>query len=207
MPPLSAPLTNRGPRLSDLAFDRLAEAIVDGTLPPGELLRDRVLATQLGVSRMPIREALQRLERCHLVETAASRFTRVTVFTPELVAAGIEYAGFLFASSMRMSVIRMTDEQHARAVTLLDELVAAETEHQYLSATGAVYRFAMATAGNEVLGRRSDVWYMFSCAARALPAGELVDRIGRDAGRLRDAVAARDADAAEAALRRMHGIV
>jgi DNA-binding GntR family transcriptional regulator len=202
----AAPLGNSGPRLGDLAFDRLAEAIVSGVLAPGQLLRDQELAEKLGVSRMPIREALQRLERAGLVETAASRFTRVTVFTPERIEAGLEYAGFLFGASMRLAIQRMTDAQRVHAVALLDALVAAETTEEHLAAMGAVYRFAMVTAGNEVLGRRGDVSYLFSCVARALPPGELEARIDREVAGLRDAVARRDPDAAEAALRRMHGV-
>ena len=51
--------------------------IVDGTLEPGEKLRDADLAEALGVSRMPVREALRRLEDEGLVQTAANRWTRV----------------------------------------------------------------------------------------------------------------------------------
>ncbi|MGW8376933.1 GntR family transcriptional regulator [Streptomyces sp. ODS28] len=41
--------------------DRLTEAIVDGTLAPGSQMGEAELAAQLGVSRGPLREALQRL--------------------------------------------------------------------------------------------------------------------------------------------------
>jgi DNA-binding GntR family transcriptional regulator len=51
--------------------------IVDGTLEPGEKLRDADLAEAMGVSRMPIREALRRLEDEGFVQTAANRWTRV----------------------------------------------------------------------------------------------------------------------------------
>ena len=51
--------------------------IIDGTLKPGEKLRDAELAGALGVSRMPVREAFLRLEDEGLVETSANRWTRV----------------------------------------------------------------------------------------------------------------------------------
>lgn len=51
--------------------------IIDGTLRPGEKLRDAELAEALGVSRMPVREAFLRLEDEGLVETSANRWTRV----------------------------------------------------------------------------------------------------------------------------------
>jgi DNA-binding GntR family transcriptional regulator len=59
-------------RLSDSVFDSLCDAIVDGTLPPGERLPEARLAESLDTSRMPVREALARLEKRHLVERDAS---------------------------------------------------------------------------------------------------------------------------------------
>jgi DNA-binding GntR family transcriptional regulator len=57
--------------------------IVDGVLVPGEKVRDVELADRLGVSRMPVREALNRLADDGFVETAANRWTRVTPIVPE----------------------------------------------------------------------------------------------------------------------------
>jgi len=57
---------------------RLRDAILDGTLEPGEQLRDVEIAEWLGLSRTPVREALARLEEYGLVETAPNRYTRVT---------------------------------------------------------------------------------------------------------------------------------
>ncbi|MDQ7863466.1 GntR family transcriptional regulator [Peribacillus frigoritolerans] len=51
--------------------------IVQGILTPGQQLRDKELAEQLGVSRTPIREALLRLEDEGFVETKPSRSTIV----------------------------------------------------------------------------------------------------------------------------------
>src|SRR3954471_15602780 len=64
--------------LRERAYLALRDAIVDGTLAPGERLRDVELTRWLGLSRTPVREALARLELDGLVETAPQRFTRVT---------------------------------------------------------------------------------------------------------------------------------
>jgi DNA-binding GntR family transcriptional regulator len=45
----------------------LRAAILDGTVPPGGQLRERDIATDLGVSRSPLREALTRLEEEGLI--------------------------------------------------------------------------------------------------------------------------------------------
>ena len=63
--------------LRDDVFARLRDAIVDGTLTPGERLRDQELAAWLGVSRTPVREALLRLGQAGLVLTAPGRSTTV----------------------------------------------------------------------------------------------------------------------------------
>jgi DNA-binding GntR family transcriptional regulator len=56
----------------------IRDAIVDGTLAPGERLNDADLADWLGVSRTPVREALARLEQTGLVQTKPGRYTIVS---------------------------------------------------------------------------------------------------------------------------------
>src|SRR5579863_1863573 len=64
--------------LRQRVYQALQDAIVCGDLAPGERLRDHELAARLGVSRTPVREALQRLEDEGLVATAPRASTRVT---------------------------------------------------------------------------------------------------------------------------------
>ncbi|WP_239090461.1 GntR family transcriptional regulator [Asanoa iriomotensis] len=64
--------------LRDNAFHSIRDAIVDGTLVPGERLNDADLARWLGVSRTPVREALARLEEAGLVQTKPGRYTMVS---------------------------------------------------------------------------------------------------------------------------------
>lgn len=75
--PSAQNVTNRA-LLRDTAFRLLREAIVDGTLEPGERLRDAELESWLGVSRTPIREALARLELAGLVRTRPGHSTTVS---------------------------------------------------------------------------------------------------------------------------------
>lgn len=53
--------------LVDRVFEALEDAVVTGQLTPGQVVTDRTLSTQLGVSRTPVREALQRLAASGLV--------------------------------------------------------------------------------------------------------------------------------------------
>jgi DNA-binding GntR family transcriptional regulator len=64
--------------LRDTAYSALCDAIVAGTLAPGERIHDGELCSWLGLSRTPVREALARLQEDGLVEMAPQRYTRVT---------------------------------------------------------------------------------------------------------------------------------
>jgi DNA-binding GntR family transcriptional regulator len=75
--PLS-PVSQR--TLGDEAAERLRNAIKSGVLPPGARLVERELAGRLGVSRIPIREAIQRLVEEGLVRKIPHRGT--FVYTP-----------------------------------------------------------------------------------------------------------------------------
>ena len=61
----------------DEAYELLRGWIIAGTLEPGEQIRDVDLAESLGLSRMPVREALLRLVGEGLIEVSANRWTRV----------------------------------------------------------------------------------------------------------------------------------
>lgn len=67
--------------LSDEAVDKLRAAIRSGTLAPGAKLVERDLADRLGMSRIPIREAIQRLIEEGLVRKEPHRSTYVYVPT------------------------------------------------------------------------------------------------------------------------------
>ena len=62
------------------AVDAIAEAILEGRLRPGARLKERELAELLGISRTPIREALQVLRSRGLVELEPNRGARVASY-------------------------------------------------------------------------------------------------------------------------------
>ncbi len=70
-------LAQDAPSLAERAYERLREAIVDGTFASGSKLSERSLAVALAISPQPVREALRRLEAEGLVETRPRRGTFV----------------------------------------------------------------------------------------------------------------------------------
>lgn len=86
--------------LRDTVHDRLRDAIVDGTLAPGEVVRDTELAAWLGVSRTPVREALLRLGETGLVRAAPGRSTVVA----EIDLAEVREAHAVVVAMHRLAV-------------------------------------------------------------------------------------------------------
>jgi DNA-binding GntR family transcriptional regulator len=83
--------------LRDDVHARLQEAIVDGSLAPGEQLRDAELAERLGVSRTPVREALLELAQAGLVQATPGRSTVVAPIDPGALRDAQAVVGALHA--------------------------------------------------------------------------------------------------------------
>jgi len=85
MPVPSVAGTHR-PLLREEVQARLRAAIVDGTLAPGEQVRDVDIAHWLGVSRTPVREALLELAHAGLVSTKPGRATIISPIEPRAIS-------------------------------------------------------------------------------------------------------------------------
>ncbi len=90
--------------LRDVAYETLRGAILDGTLAPGEKLRDAELGAWLKLSRTPIREALARLEEDGLVETFPQRFTRVAPLDRDQARDAFRLVAAIHALATRLAV-------------------------------------------------------------------------------------------------------
>jgi DNA-binding GntR family transcriptional regulator len=99
--------------LRERAYETLRDAIVDGTLVPGERLRDVELTRWLGLSRTPVREALARLELDGLVETAPQRYTRVTPLDRRAARDAFPLVAALHALAAELAVPRLTASDFA----------------------------------------------------------------------------------------------
>lgn len=68
--------------LSEWVALKLLDAVKRGAIAAGEQLVERDVATRLGVSRAPVRDAFQRLERLGVAERDQARNLRVRQWTP-----------------------------------------------------------------------------------------------------------------------------
>ena len=110
VPTSAAPL--RTTLLRDTVHLRLRDAIVDGTLAPGEVVRDTEVATWLGVSRTPVREALLRLGEAGLVRAAPGRSTVVAEIDP----AEVREAHAVVATMHRLAVAEAVARRYRATV-------------------------------------------------------------------------------------------
>lgn len=206
-----APLEPRGAVLGDEVYALLGEAILDGRLGAGERVRDQELAERLGVSRTPVREALQRLERAGLVEVSPNRYTRVSVPNERVHADTHEFFVYLMGSALRLALQRCSEDALAHMVEHADAIVSASRVDDHpaiIHASARLFEHIVDDTDNMAFMR---VMREADIAIRRNLAGwhPFVEcPIQRTAGyeQFRDAVAARDGARAEAILRDLHGV-
>ena len=95
-------------------FEQILAAVHEGSLLPGQRISDADLAQQFGVSRTPVREALQRLREIGVIEASASRFTRVADVTPLQTAQAYVVWLALYRALVEEVVPRSTAELAAQ---------------------------------------------------------------------------------------------
>lgn len=105
------------PSPADLIFDSLKTAIVDGELHEGETLRQDRIAAMFGVSRIPVREALARLEEQGLVTTQRHKGAVVASLSLAEISELFEFRALLEAEVIRLSIRNISDEALAEAAS------------------------------------------------------------------------------------------
>lgn len=93
--------------LRERVYVLLQQAIVTGELPPGQRVRDVDLAAQFGVSRTPVREALQRLEDEGLVETLPGALTRIVPLNTLAAREAFPVVAVLHALATRLARVHL----------------------------------------------------------------------------------------------------
>ena len=205
------PLDPRGAILGDEVYRVLGEAILDGRLAPGERLRDVELAERLGVSRTPVREALQRLERIGMVHISANRWTRVSRPDDKVLADTREFVAYTMGNAVRLAVSRCSDAELAGLVAGAADMIEASAADDARAMLQARTRFfglvtqATENAAFKRLMREAEMAMRRNVAGWRPANSNPITRTSSYV-EFRDAVAARDSARAEAILRAAHGV-
>ncbi len=194
-------------RLADHVYLSLRTAILHGELPPGAELLQEQLATQFGISRTPLREALHRLALEGFVEARTHRSAVVAAVSPADTKAAYEARIVVETAAARLAAAR----REAAAIAALEEAVAklAAAGDDFDLQLEANRRFHVAlveAAGNPHLSRFiAELWdgrivpLIYARQAR-MPERAEVDAL--EHGEIARLIAAGDADGAARAVER-----
>lgn len=136
--------------LRDEAYERLRAAILDGVHAPGDWLREEEISHQLGISRMPVREALRRLENEGFLEHFPNRGSQVTeIYSDDLT--DVYDARMLVESRMaKLAAKRITPGQLQRMEENLDAFAKAQGK-ELTRLAGEFNELLMEASGNNSL--------------------------------------------------------
>jgi GntR family transcriptional regulator of vanillate catabolism len=138
--------TDKSPSRTVRALLAIRELILEGALAPGSRISELSVAERTGISRTPIRAALQKLEEEGLVETIPSGGFAVKSFSQQDVFDAIEIRGALEGLAARLAAERGSVARlgplHA-CLQQLDELVGLgmHTEEGFAGYVAANVRF------------------------------------------------------------------
>lgn len=140
--------------LRQVVYEALAELIVNRTLEPGQHLVEADLAEYLGVSRQPVREALQRLQSEGWVELRPAQGAFVHQPTDEEADQLLSVRGVLEAHSAKLAADRASADDVRRLWDLqqagLKALKAGDTEG-LVAANAALHACITEVSDNKVL--------------------------------------------------------
>jgi DNA-binding GntR family transcriptional regulator len=145
--------------LTRLLADELKEAILAGKLAPGERISEGRLASSLKVGRVPLREAMRRLEAEGYVTFLPDDSVAVNKPTVEEVQDYYSIASVLEGLATRLAVERARPEEVARLRELhqlLKEAYKDKDPERYFEANSRFHRFIAEIACNERLYRLVD---------------------------------------------------
>jgi DNA-binding GntR family transcriptional regulator len=209
-PAASAPAPARRPRapgrsLTDEAYAQLEELIVTLQLKPGAAVSEATLSERLGIGRTPIREALQRLAREHLVVVLPQRGNLVSEIDVKRQLRLLEVRREVERLIVRSAARRATAperEEFAQLAAALDRAAANNDAKAFVRGDKRFNDLCLAAARNEFaagamglmhgLSRR--FWYLHYRQAADLP---VTARLHADTAR---AIAAGDEAGAARAL-------
>jgi DNA-binding GntR family transcriptional regulator len=139
----------------------LREAILSGTFAPGSQLREAHLATDLGISRAPLREAFSRLEEEGLLVRVAFRGAFVAEVSARTIEEIASLRFLLEPYAAEQTAARLREQTGARVQELVAELRSAADRQDRagsIDAHLAFHRFFYEESSNDLLTEMWSGW-------------------------------------------------
>ncbi|GIV79946.1 MAG: GntR family transcriptional regulator [Litorilinea sp.] len=143
------------PLLRDLAYEKIKEAIRSAKLQPGEALSETGLSKLLGISRTPVREALQALAQEGLVQIIPGRAVTVAAPSFEEVMDAIHVRYLLEPEVARLVAQNLSDEQLAtlaQAVQAMEKAVEQKDRAAWSAHDNVFHTTLSQACPNRLLG-------------------------------------------------------
>lgn len=165
-PPGTGPVLQhvpRGRRLVDAVVESLTAAILSEQFRAGDKLIETKLASQLGVSRGPIRDAFLHLERVGLVESRPYQGT----FVAELTDQDVQELYAVRAPLEGMAARLLAERGDRQAISRL-ELIVDDMRHETINSRLIELDVAFHAELIELTGHRllSEVWSLIDARLR-----------------------------------------
>jgi DNA-binding GntR family transcriptional regulator len=138
---------------------RLRQAIVSGQFPPGSHLNESEIAKQMAVSRIPIREAIKKLEQEGLVVRRPNKGVDVISFTEQDVREIFSLRARLESMAFEWAILNMTAKDIAQLRALVDEQKVAITAQKYDELARLDMRFHELICLKAGHSRLLKIWY------------------------------------------------
>lgn len=115
----------------DAVYRDLREAIIEGAYPPGSHLRLQELAATYGVSLIPVREAIRKLETERLVETFPNRGAKVAEISTADIADSYRARVLLETGTLRLAYPNIDAAVVAEARGIMASMVEAFEQDEW----------------------------------------------------------------------------
>lgn len=192
--------------VGERVYATLRESIVTAELEPGRRLSENELATPLGVSRTPVREALARLREDRLVAIVPQLGTFVTLISPAAVADAAFVREALECKAVRLTAERIDSaglEELAANIVAQERAEADRDAESFDLLDESFHRTICIHSGHEIawsLSRRAN-GHLDRVRRLSLPDNRYLSEMVSEHRNLLAAIANGDADEAEASLR------
>ena len=127
--------------LSEQAYEVLKEAIITGELRPGQILIEEQLASQLVISRTPVRSAVRRLEADSLVEITPSKNIVVASITQKEIQDAQQARQLVEVEAVGMLAETITKEQCQELEEVIQKQRDSMSRKEYLEFMEYEYQF------------------------------------------------------------------
>jgi DNA-binding GntR family transcriptional regulator len=163
--PAEIPDTAATRLVADRAYLELRDRIVTLHLPPGTVLREDELMTEMGTGRTPLREAVKRLALENLVEVQPRRGTFVTAVAAVDIQSITEVRAELEAYAAELAALRLDPETRTKAEALvheLEELDGGGDQERLMRFDERIHRFTWEAAHNPYLTQTLERYFTHS---------------------------------------------